>query len=75
MWNVIMINERSWHVTPIDDLKVHNTLSDHCQCLPRVDYQPNGNRIVVHNAYDGREFWEQDESLAKIGEPAKGRDV
>jgi len=53
----------STHVVPVNDKKEHNTFSDHCKCEPRVEYQPNGNRIIVHNAYDGREFFESDEGI------------
>lgn len=48
----------SIHVVPVDDLKEHNTFSDYCKCEPRIEWQPNGHRIVVHNSYDGREFFE-----------------
>ncbi len=50
----------SIHVVPIDDQKEHNTFSDVCKCLPRIEYQPNGHRIIIHNSYDGREFFESD---------------
>lgn len=49
----------SIHVVPVDDLQPHNTFSDYCKCSPRIEYQPDGGRVIVHNAYDGREFFEE----------------
>jgi len=51
----------NWHVTPNADLKPHNIDSEFCPCEPRIEVQPNGNKVVVHNAYDGREFFEQEQ--------------
>lgn len=48
------------HVLPVDDLKPHIE-SAACKCQPRVDTVRNGNRVVVHNSYDGREFFEEAE--------------
>lgn len=50
------------HVLPLDDLKEH-TQSDDCECHPKIEYVGEGGKVVVHNAYDGREFWEQWEDL------------
>lgn len=41
------------HVTPLDDIQPHRD-SYICACLPEVKYE-NGNMIIVHNSYDGRE--------------------
>ena len=46
------------HILPINDLKEHRETDD-CECAPRVEYVGNGGKVVVHNSYDGREFWEQ----------------
>lgn len=46
------------HVLPVNDLKEH-TESDDCECQPRVEYVGEGGKVVVHNSYDGREYWEQ----------------
>jgi hypothetical protein len=43
----------TWHVTPIDDLEPHEE-STTCKCEPRVEHI-NGNMVVVHNSFDGRE--------------------
>lgn len=56
------------HVIPVDDLKPHNTCSDYCKCCPRVEQQPNGNRLIIHNSYDGREFFETQENNNELGQ-------
>jgi len=45
------------HVIPIDDLKEHTETED-CECQPVVKYVDEG-KIVTHNSYDGREFFER----------------
>jgi hypothetical protein len=44
-------------VIPIADLKQHVEHGEYCHCVPHVmrDY---ARPVVVHNAYDGREFAE-----------------
>lgn len=54
------------HIEPLRDLKPH-IMSEACKCEPRVEVLENGNRLVVHNAYDGREFYENDEALEMSG--------
>jgi hypothetical protein len=44
------------HVIPLNDLMVHHE-STTCPCNP----QQNEDGVVVHNAFDGREFKEGDE--------------
>lgn len=49
------------HVLPENDLKDH-TQSDSCECGPKIRYV-DGGKLVVHNAYDGREViehWEEE---------------
>ena len=41
------------HVTPIDDTKKH-TEDTTCLCNPKVTTE-NGEMIIIHNSYDGRE--------------------
>lgn len=43
----------TYHVLPINDIKVHEE-STTCECEPKVIHE-NGNMIVVHNSFDGRE--------------------
>ena len=44
------------HVVPIDDLKEHEE-STTCECTPMITFE-NGDMIVVHSSFDGREFGE-----------------
>jgi len=46
-------------ITPEGDLKSHDS-STNCECIPRLTYE-HGVRIVIHNAYDGREIAENHE--------------
>lgn len=43
----------NWHVIPNNDLKPHDE-STTCHCEPRVEHI-NGNMVIIHNAFDGRE--------------------
>lgn len=47
------------HVIPLNDLRSHLEGGTYCHCKPRLQEEANGT-IVIHNAYDGREFYEQD---------------
>lgn len=42
------------HVYPLNDLRTHTLIGLTCKCKPIQ----SGN-IIVHNAYDGREFDEK----------------
>lgn len=46
------------NVIPVNDLKPHVESPD-CACGPRVECFENGNRVIVHNSYDGREIVER----------------
>ena len=59
---------RTWdnfHVYPNNDLKEHNTSSFDCDCNPEIKPQ-EGNMIIVHNSYDGREGLEWVNEILKI---------
>lgn len=45
------------HILPINDLKPHEK-STTCECEPKVIYE-DGEMIVIHNSYDGRELFEE----------------
>jgi hypothetical protein len=47
----------TYHVLPTDDLKPH-TEDSTCECKPRVIFE-NGEMIIIHNSFDGREKIEQ----------------
>ncbi len=51
-------NDKSWHVYPVNDTKPHDT--NHgalCKCQPVTEIYENGV-TVIHNSFDGREFFE-----------------
>ena len=45
------------NITPINDLKEH-TAESTCLCRPEVKFE-DGEMIIIHNSYDGREKVEQ----------------
>lgn len=47
-----------YHVLPIDDLKKHSENSI-CECHPTSQILENGDILIIHNSYDGREFVEK----------------
>lgn len=53
--NVSALTAERVHVLPVNDLKPHIEAGEWCHCAPRVD-----GDLVIHNAYDGREFYEQE---------------
>lgn len=60
-WVVIQTGERCYHVLPSDERGHH--ADKVCLCAPASTYEWNslmrtGGEIITHNAYDGRERWE-----------------
>lgn len=53
------------HVVPINDLKRHDENGTHCACDPRTEDVGEG-KMIVHNAYDGREFYETEEEARQL---------
>jgi len=54
----------AYHILPINDIKEHEESST-CECAPKVITE-NGELIIIHNSYDGREGLEMaNEILAK----------
>ena len=45
------------HILPINDIKEHTEEST-CVCHPSVIFE-NGEMIIIHNSFDGREKTEQ----------------
>ncbi len=45
------------NIVPVNDLKEHIKNST-CHCNPSIEFE-NGEMIVIHNSYDGREFVEK----------------
>ena len=46
-----------YNILPINDIESH-TEDSTCKCNPKVIFE-NGEMIVVHNSFDGREYKEQ----------------
>lgn len=42
------------NIIPIDDIKEHIEDST-CHCFPMVEILENGEIMIIHNSYDGRE--------------------
>jgi len=55
------------HIYPLDDLKEH-VLESTCECQPTVIIE-NGELIVCHNAFDGRELIEEVNEILKTTKP------
>lgn len=51
-----------YHVLPVNDLKPHSESGTRCKCDPVIseDHDGTGHTLVIHNSYDGREFWESE---------------
>lgn len=47
------------HVYPVNDARPHDTESGPCDCGPVLKILGNGDSLVVHNAWDGREIFEE----------------
>lgn len=47
------------HVSPVGDTYQHETDGAPCDCNPRLEQQESGDIIMIHNAWDGREIFEQ----------------
>lgn len=53
-----------WRTIPLNDLKEHEE-STTCECNPRIEFVENGNILVFHNSFDGRELIEEIKSELK----------
>jgi len=43
-----------WHLLPTNDLKEHKEEST-CSCEPKTEIIENGDILIIHNSFDGRE--------------------
>lgn len=53
-----MPNFQTVHIVPLGDTKPHIT-HESCKCAPAIQICQHG-RVIVHNSYDGREFWQSE---------------
>lgn len=42
-------------VYPCGDRTEHDLNNENCDCQPQVEYPRDGIKMIVHNAFDGRE--------------------
>lgn len=56
-------------IIPVNDIEEHEEELTTCKCNPKVIFE-NGEMIIVHNAFDGRELEEQINDLLNNSEPA-----
>lgn len=56
------------HVLPVNDLKRHFERTT-CHCSPRIQEETNG-KVVIHNAFDGREFYQDGIDVDRLAERA-----
>lgn len=45
----------AFHVYPLNDTKEHDLETSMCKCWPELKIE-NGELIIVHNSFDGREY-------------------
>lgn len=50
------------HVYHVRDVFPHKLDSTPCECMPDIEVEENGNIIIIHNAYDGRDIIEEVEN-------------
>lgn len=56
-----MVEEMEWvvNVIPVRDLRDHSR-GKWCKCAPWMDTDEYNRAVCVHNAWDGREFYEEE---------------
>lgn len=57
------------HIYPINDQREHTLVGEFCRCQPSVA-DAGHSVLVIHNAYDGREFGEWDDLEENLGKEA-----
>ena len=68
------------HLIPLDDSKDH-IAQTYCDCSPKVEEQPDGSLLVIHNSFDDRLIMEEIEVdtenysplLSEIDKELRGR--
>ena len=46
------------NIIPLNDIKEHVD-STTCKCNPRIDILENGDILIAHKSFDGREYIEE----------------
>lgn len=52
------------HIYPLNDVQVHDLEAVGCSCGPKIMFE-EGDMLIVHNSFDGREILEEIESTFK----------
>lgn len=47
-----------FHVLPVNDIREHQENGVICECKPEIRIEDEENWLIIHNAWDGRE-WEE----------------
>jgi hypothetical protein len=54
-----------YHLYPVNDLKPHDTDGTTCHCDPEMELTPEGDMLIIHNSFDGRELIEEGEAILR----------
>ncbi len=49
------------HIYPLNDVQEHDLEAVGCSCIPKIMFE-EGDMLIVHNSFDGREILERIES-------------
>lgn len=55
---LVEVTDTSTHILPLNDIVLHEQ-APNCHCQPKTEMLPNGNLMLIHNSYDGREYIER----------------
>lgn len=47
-----------YHVLPVNDIREHQENGVICECKPEIRIEDEENWLIIHNAWDGREWTE-----------------
>lgn len=50
-----------YHIYPENDPQEHNLEAASCSCIPKIMFE-EGDMLIIHNSFDGREILEEIES-------------
>lgn len=50
-----------YHIYPENDKQEHDLEAAGCSCVPKIMFE-EGDMLIVHNSYDGREIIEEIEA-------------
>lgn len=53
------------NILPTNDIKEH-TEDSTCKCRPSVEILENGELMIIHNSFDGREAYEKRKKICNV---------